>query len=114
MLEIADGETLNSCGITFCFYPTSSLLLSIFFFLNDTPPPKIYPLPLHDPLPISPGEGPIAVPQQHRHAVGVAPVGDRHIQLAIAIEVAYDRECRAGAHGEASWGLEGPNAVDQQ
>src|SRR3989475_7771209 len=26
-----------------------------FFFLNDTPPPEIYPLPLHDALPIWPG-----------------------------------------------------------
>src|SRR2546429_2942900 len=27
-----------------------------FFFFNDTAPPEIYPLPLHDALPISPEE----------------------------------------------------------
>src|SRR5256885_13927797 len=34
--------------------PISNGLLhtSSFFFLNDTPPPKTYPLPLHDALPI--------------------------------------------------------------
>src|SRR3989475_12690204 len=32
-----------------------------FFFFNDPPPPEIYPLPLHDALPIS--------------GVGIAPVG---------------------------------------
>src|SRR2546430_6991729 len=29
-------------------------LATLFFFLNDPPPPEIYPLPLPDPLPISP------------------------------------------------------------
>src|SRR2546430_14381247 len=28
-------------------------ILPFFFFLNDTPPPEIYPLSLHDALPIS-------------------------------------------------------------
>src|SRR5256885_5689133 len=31
-------------------FPSSSH--TFFFFLNDTPPPDIYPLPQHDPLPI--------------------------------------------------------------
>src|SRR5256886_15617178 len=42
-------------------YSTTSLyilswesLSSFFFFFNDTAPPEIYPLPLHDALPISP------------------------------------------------------------
>src|SRR3989475_11759086 len=30
------------------------LFSSFFFFLNDTPPPEIYPLPLHAALPICP------------------------------------------------------------
>src|SRR3712207_7285817 len=29
------------------------MLCSLFFFFNDTAPPEIYPLPLHDALPIS-------------------------------------------------------------
>src|SRR2546425_12705407 len=32
---------------------TSSTAISFFFFFNDTAPPEIYPLPLHDALPIS-------------------------------------------------------------
>src|SRR2546430_7026075 len=32
-------------------------LLSLFFFLNDPPPPEIYPLPPPDSLPISPPVG---------------------------------------------------------
>src|SRR3989449_8792719 len=43
----------------FFFYQMTTLLpytlfflYSFFFFLNDTAPPKIYPLPLPDPLPI--------------------------------------------------------------
>src|SRR5258708_25763382 len=34
---------------------TPSPPTSIFFFLNDPAPTEIYPLPLHDPLPISGG-----------------------------------------------------------
>src|SRR2546430_14784320 len=30
------------------------ILFLFFFFLNDPPPPELYPLPLHDALPISP------------------------------------------------------------
>src|SRR2546422_10452963 len=35
------------------FFLILSLLLHFFFFLNDTAPPEISPLPLHDALPIS-------------------------------------------------------------
>src|SRR5256885_7064483 len=31
-----------------------NLVNAFFFFLNDPPPTETYPLPLHDPLPISP------------------------------------------------------------
>src|SRR5256885_14652723 len=37
---------------------TSLLGVSIFFFLNDPPPPKLSPLPLRDALPISRTEAP--------------------------------------------------------
>src|SRR5256885_14734508 len=40
---------------TFCcffFLLICSAMYSLFFFLNDTPTPEIYPLPLHDALPI--------------------------------------------------------------
>src|SRR2546421_11383642 len=39
----------------FClfFASPSSLSSSFFFFFNDPAPPEIYPLPLHDALPIS-------------------------------------------------------------
>src|SRR5258708_37409020 len=35
------------------FFFTSSMLCTFFFFLNDPAPPEIYPLSLHDALPIS-------------------------------------------------------------
>src|SRR5260370_41649204 len=35
------------------FFSTLSLLLPFFFFLNDPATTEIYPLPLHDALPIS-------------------------------------------------------------
>src|SRR5256886_15751946 len=34
----------------------------LFFFFNDTPTPEIYPLPLHDALPISAEQSPAAPP----------------------------------------------------
>src|SRR2546430_16297620 len=37
----------------FSFRPRPHSSLSLFFFLNDPPPPEIYTLPLHPPLPIS-------------------------------------------------------------
>src|SRR2546422_8687067 len=42
--------------LTLLYFPSSPfshLFLSFFFFLNDTAPPEIYPLPLPDALPIS-------------------------------------------------------------
>src|SRR2546430_15312603 len=35
-------------------YRCHAPLFFFFFFLNDTPPTEIYPLPLHDALPICP------------------------------------------------------------
>src|SRR5256886_11944642 len=41
------------------------LLFCFFFFLNDTPPPEISPLPLHDALPICP----ISFPGRNRRRI---------------------------------------------
>src|ERR1039457_1720637 len=41
-------KVVSTCPVFVCFN-------ILFFFFNDTAPPKIYPLPLHDALPISGG-----------------------------------------------------------
>src|SRR2546429_9937144 len=52
----------SDCGIMaiiiYNLNTNSSILLIIFFFLNDPATTKIYPLPLPDPLPISPRRTP--------------------------------------------------------
>src|SRR2546421_668770 len=47
-------------SVLLCLFPGNGVYLAtcafgpvLFFFLNDPAPPEIYPLPLHDPLPIS-------------------------------------------------------------
>src|SRR2546422_3338 len=46
--------------VTYLFsFPIFFLLSFFFFFFNDTAPPEIYPLSLHDALPISPSCWPI-------------------------------------------------------
>src|SRR5256885_6899813 len=50
----ADNHTLTS---VYLLLLTSCPRSVFFFFFNDTPPPEIYPLPLHDALPIFRGEG---------------------------------------------------------
>src|SRR3989449_2062364 len=42
----------------FCFILTHALIFSLFFFFNDTATTEIYPLSLHDALPICRGVGP--------------------------------------------------------
>src|SRR2546427_7865598 len=43
------------------------VILFVVFFFNDTPTPEIYPLSLHDPLPIPPGrQSWIPVPSARR------------------------------------------------
>src|SRR5256884_9714099 len=68
-------------------------LTFLFFFLNDPPTTEIYPLPLHAPLPISPGDpgerllGPTATPAQlaaQRRALGL----DRPLAAQYAIWLA--------------------------
>src|SRR2546430_17392613 len=46
------SSTPTSCLSIFCFVMLRPLPLFLFFFLNDPPPTEIYPLPLHDALPI--------------------------------------------------------------
>src|SRR2546426_9985686 len=58
------------------FLESHRILFFFFFFLNDPPPPEIYPLPLHDALPIY-GD-PRAQPLQ-REEGGVPPPAADHV-----------------------------------
>src|SRR2546422_2743902 len=49
--------------ILFFFFISATSLSFFFFFFNDTAPPEIYPLPLPDALPISPGVLPRVSPR---------------------------------------------------
>src|SRR5260370_17524038 len=57
----------------------SSSLSSLFFFFNDRAPPEIYPLPLHDSLPISLVEA-VEAPQRARHEHAVLLQGNQRTQ----------------------------------
>src|SRR2546429_4236192 len=50
----------------------SLIIILIFFFLNDTAPPEISPLPLHDALPISEGLDDALASSERLHQLGVA------------------------------------------
>src|SRR2546430_11703870 len=52
------------------FSPPHPLSLFFFFFLNDPAPTEIYPLPLHDALPISPQSVPVDGPLRARASRG--------------------------------------------
>src|SRR4051795_7251917 len=52
------------------FHPYS---FQLFFFFNDTPPPEIYPLSLHDALPISSRRRPAPRPRTPRRPRPPAP-----------------------------------------
>src|SRR3989440_2273100 len=52
MAVLSRSDLLLSLFLVIDLLPLSLILL--LFFLNDTATPEIYPLPLHDPLPISP------------------------------------------------------------
>src|SRR5258708_32785916 len=43
--------------LAFCWRPFARALTLFFFFFNATATPEIYPLPLHDALPISTPQG---------------------------------------------------------
>src|SRR5256886_6820419 len=58
-----------------------------FFFFNDTAPPDIYPLPLHDALPISPVarvEHEVGRRHRRRHAVRAAARVPRRVAPVLA------------------------------
>src|SRR5256884_1677249 len=72
--------------ISFIFCSLISRLHSyFFFFFNDTAPPEIYPLPLHDPLPISRGGGGLGIHHEH---IPIRAVGDPHLAAAEQVTVA--------------------------
>src|SRR2546430_15330243 len=50
-INILYFEITYSIKVIFYFVATLSLCIYFFFFLNDAPPPKFSPLPLHAPLP---------------------------------------------------------------
>src|SRR2546421_12530159 len=54
MAVLSRSDLLLSLFLVIDLLPLSLILF--FFFLNDTATPEIYPLPLHDPLPICPGD----------------------------------------------------------
>src|SRR5258707_12540275 len=71
---------------TACVYSSPASCVFFFFFFNDPATPEIYPLPLHDPLPIfrstakhtpaSPGRASLSrrryAPRSGRHSTGDA------------------------------------------
>src|SRR2546427_12684715 len=54
MTRILFCAALFGVFLLFFFFMIWISLISTFFFFNDTAPPEIYPLSLHDPLPIYP------------------------------------------------------------
>src|SRR2546429_4314872 len=81
----------------------STSLFSFFFFLNDPAPPEIYPLPLHDALPISLVGGP---PHDdrfafHRHGqVGVDEPADLALGALHGDPQAVELRGHALGHGD--------------
>src|SRR5256886_11461113 len=62
-------------------FSIGSLGSFIFFFLKDPPPPEIYPLPLHDALPIGADAGREPAGPSARHLLGEDGVG--HVAPAL-------------------------------
>src|SRR5256886_14224980 len=91
-----------------CWY-CEMALTSLFFFLNNTPPPKIYPLPLPDAFPIPmpplqateggdwapPADRPYGEPHGLRHRWGI---GRAHLRFWVAGPT--QGEARADRSGE--------------
>src|SRR5256885_14343521 len=75
---VCDGNGSGECSnkMIIFYYIKRALIIYFFFFFNDPAPPEIYPLPLHDALPIC-----LDAPQQMFDA------SDEHIVAAIAREV---------------------------
>src|SRR3989475_1239211 len=51
---LLSSSTLFSFHLLFCFFQIFFQVIFFVFFFNDPATPEIYPLPLHDALPISP------------------------------------------------------------
>src|SRR5256885_3762394 len=75
---VCDGNGSGECSnkMIIFYYIKRALIIYFFFFFNDPAPPEIYPLPLHDALPIC-----LDATQQMFDA------SDEHIVAAIAREV---------------------------
>src|SRR5256885_12769018 len=88
-----------SVGLT----PTPAVLF--FFFFNDTAPPEIYPLPLHDALPIWEWGLELGEPFAFSYVSYVAPAG------AAVIKVAWDGDTESLHEGDALELWDGDGAV---
>src|SRR2546425_12707544 len=62
--------------------PSTHTYSLLFFFFNDTAPPEIYPLSLHDPLPIS------APPHGLGHVLRAGTRGSLRIRFPVAAKIA--------------------------
>src|SRR2546429_3206712 len=51
--------SMSTCRDFYLAIVFKSMFFFFFFFFNDPPPPEIYPLSLHDPLPISLASSPV-------------------------------------------------------
>src|SRR3712207_9221614 len=65
----------------------------LFFFLNDPAPPEIYPLPLHDALPIS--QAPHARHADEAVHIGPPPAGKSYLNVEALIKAVRE----TGAEG---------------
>src|SRR5690606_41986230 len=86
-------HTSSSCCPYSLFHASylRSLLLALFFF-NDTAPPDIYPLSLHDALPISTRTPTPAVPVLGNGQIGGGPGPNVGILALGAMAVVTDRK----------------------
>src|SRR5256885_13105806 len=62
----------------------------LFFFLNDTAPTEIYPLPLHDPLPISDA--------RQRKELGIAHIPEDRHRRGLLLDFSLAENTILGVH----------------
>src|SRR2546429_9060477 len=95
---------MTSCHFT--PMPTVSLIISFFFFFNDTATTEIYTLSLHDALPIYVGPPPVG---RARHRDATRPSTRSTIAAATSMEVAYCRDRKStrlnSSHGYISYAV---------